>query len=45
MRPVLAGLAVGVLANSTVLGATLGAIAPAKVMAHENRGAADGQAC
>jgi hypothetical protein len=45
LSPLLAGLAVGVLANSTVVGTFLGAVAPAKVMAHENRGKTNGQAC
>ncbi|MES1203959.1 MAG: hypothetical protein ABUS57_21175, partial [Pseudomonadota bacterium] len=45
LSPLLAGLAVGVLANSTMLGAFLGAVAPANVMAHEQRGAANSEAC
>ncbi|HWA23780.1 MAG TPA: hypothetical protein VG735_15405 [Caulobacterales bacterium] len=45
LSPLLAGLAIGVLANSTMLGAFLGALAPANVMAHEQHGAANSEAC
>lgn len=45
LRPLFAGLVVGVLANSTILGAFLGAVAPARVLAREQHGEADIQAC